>query len=147
MIRRPPRSTLFLDTTLFRSRGARAIGRNIRSGRDDGIIQREARAGLIAGDVGGCGSNHVGGETGRSERRVQAFGRRWSGDGFELEQVGDRIRGRRKFEIGSVDDLLRERSAASDMNGLGAVMGFLSAGAAGGAGLSAAQILGAGEFV
>jgi hypothetical protein len=33
------------------------------------------------------------------------------------------------------------------MNGLGAVMGFLSAGAAGCAGLSAAQILGAGEFV
>jgi len=102
---------------------------------------------LIARDVGGRGCNHVGRKSGRRDGRVQAFGRRRSGDGFEFEQIGDGFRGRLEFEIGSVDNFRSEGCAAGNANGLRAVMGFLSAGATGGAGLSSAQIFGAGKFV
>ena len=78
---------------------------------------------------------------------MQAFRRRWSGDGLEGEQVGDGAGGSWEFEIGRIDDFLGERCAASDVDSLGTVMGFPSAGMAGCAGLSAAQIFGAGEFV
>lgn len=102
---------------------------------------------MIAGDVGGRRSNHIGGKTGRRKRRVQAFGGRWSGDGLEGEKVSDGAGGRRKLKVRGVDDFLRERSAAGDVNGLGAVMGFLAAGASGLAGLSAAEVFGAWKFV
>src|SRR3712207_7127102 len=40
MIRRPPRSTLFPYTTLFRSRGTRALDRRLREGRQHGGADR-----------------------------------------------------------------------------------------------------------
>src|SRR3712207_8654183 len=60
MIRRPPRSTLFPYTTLFRSaEGAALVGRSDQVGRAGGARDRgAARAGLVAGlpevAVGGC---------------------------------------------------------------------------------------------
>jgi hypothetical protein len=93
---------------------------------------------LIAGDVERCGRDHVGRKIGRDERRVQAFGGRRSGPGFEGEQVSDSAGGSGKFEIGSVDDSLGERCAARDVNGLGAVMSFMTAGTGGRARLGSA---------
>jgi len=67
--------------------------------------------------------------------------------GLEGEQVGDGDRGSGKFKVGGVDDLRGERCAASDVNGLGAVVGFVAAGAGGGAVLGSAEVFDAGEFV
>ncbi len=79
---------------------------------------------------------------------MQAFRRRRAGaGGFEGEQIGDGARGGRKFEVGSVDNFRSERAAASYVNGLGAVMRFVTAGAAGGSGLGAAKVFGARQFV
>ena len=78
---------------------------------------------------------------------MQAFRRRRSGIGLEGEQVGNCFIGGRKLEVRSVDELRRQRSAASHMNGLGAVTGFLAAGAAGDAGLRSSQIFSARQFV
>jgi hypothetical protein len=69
---------------------------------------------------------------------MKAFGGRRSGDGFEFEQVGDGLGRRRKFEIGSVDNLWSKGCATRDANGLSSVMSFLASGAAGCAGLSSA---------
>lgn len=49
--------------------------------------------------------------------------------------------------MGSVDHLLGKRGAASDLDGLGTVMSFAAARAAGGGGLGSTQIFGAGQFV
>jgi len=78
---------------------------------------------------------------------VQAFGRRRSGDVVEGEKISDCAGRKGQFEMGSVDDSGREGSAASDFDGLGAVMGFLAAGASRGAGLGSADIFGAWKFV
>src|SRR5256885_5223579 len=50
MIRRPPRSTLFPYTTLFRSRARRGHGDR---GRQGGTDHRSRRAGVLAGVAGG----------------------------------------------------------------------------------------------
>src|SRR3712207_8568059 len=67
MIRRPPRSTLFPYTTLFRSRAVRrkrdAVGRR---GRRDQLDAREARRGLD----GEVGDDEARGAGGRSEEHT-----------------------------------------------------------------------------
>jgi len=78
---------------------------------------------------------------------VQAFRRGRSGDGLESEKVSDCICGRWKFEIRSVHDFAGERFAARDLDGLSTVVGLLTTGVASRAGLSAAQIFGARQFV
>ncbi len=102
---------------------------------------------MIASDVGGRGSDHIGGKTWSPERRPKAFRRRRSGVGLEGEQVGNGLNGGRKFKVWSVDDLRCERAAAGHVNGLGAVMRFLASGASGLAGLRAAQVFGTRQFV
>src|SRR3712207_8501276 len=62
MIRRPPRSTLFPYTTLFRSHGLEAdeLQRDVRHGRDepgDGHEEGEQRAAVAAADE--VGGRHV----------------------------------------------------------------------------------------
>src|SRR2546422_4422113 len=56
MIRRPPRSTLFPYTTLFRSpgdeQGARACGRHFPAGRRRQVGEQAERGGGIARDAG-----------------------------------------------------------------------------------------------
>jgi hypothetical protein len=120
------------DRRIQSGSGSRFVRRDTRSWRHDGI-EGESAAGLIATYVDRCGSDHVGGKTGSSERRVQAFRRRWAGVGLEGEQVGDRVGGRRKFKVRSVDDVRCQRAAASHVNGLGPVMRFPAAGTACGA--------------
>ncbi len=106
--------------------------------------ESETAAGLIAGDVGGRGSNHIGGETGSRKGRVQTFrGRKvWRTglrcDGLEGEKIGDGAGGRRQFEVGSINHFLGEGDTASDLDGLRAVMSFAAASPAGSAGLSSA---------
>src|SRR3712207_6965000 len=63
MIRRPPRSTLFPYTTLFRSAGA------------VGLRVRERRAGALPGHAGG-GAGGVGRVRGGRRRRLRGAGRR-----------------------------------------------------------------------
>ncbi len=138
------------DPGIQSRRSSRSVRRDTGSRRHDGI-KPEPAAGLIASDVprdtNGRGSDHVGRKTGSLEIRAQAFQWRWAGVRFEREQVGYCIRGGGKFKVGSVDDLRRERATASHVNGLGAVVRFAAAGAASGAGLCAAQIFGARQFV
>ncbi len=78
---------------------------------------------------------------------MQAFRRGRAGGGLKGKQVGDCVRGGKEFKVRSVDDFRRQRTAASHVNGLGAVMRFLTAGVAVGARLSAAEVLGARQFV
>jgi hypothetical protein len=130
--------------------GPRLVRRNVGSRGNDGI-EAEPGAGLIAREAG-RGSNHAGGKPGSYESGVQAFGGRGTRAGgccfgFEGEQVSHRARAGRKFKVGGVDDFRREGSAASYVNGLSSVMGFVTASATGGSGLGASQIFGAREFV
>jgi hypothetical protein len=83
---------------------------------------------------------------------VQAFRGRRAGAGgcclgFEGEQIGHRVRGGWEFKVGSVDDFGSKRAAASYVNGLGSMMGFMTSGAAGGSGLGAAHIFCTRELV
>jgi hypothetical protein len=103
---------------------------------------------LIAGDVSRRRSDHGCGKTGSYERRVQTLRRRRSGaGGLEGEKVGDGAGGGGQSKIRSVDDLLCERPAASDVNRLSTVMRFPATSAAFDASLGAAQIFGAWQFV
>ena len=102
---------------------------------------------MIAGDIGRHGSDYVCRKIRCGERRVQAFAGRRPGDGFESEQVGYGPGRRWKLKVGSVYHLLDERSAASHLDGLRAVIGFAASGAACCAGLSAANVFGAGQFI
>jgi hypothetical protein len=52
-----------------------------------------------------------------------------------------------QLQIGSIDDLVCQRTAARNVDGLSAVVGFAASGVAGAAGLSATEVLGAGQFV
>src|SRR3712207_7392900 len=63
MIRRPPRSTLFPYTTLFRSVAAPAAVAEDERGRQDArelVDDRPGGGGAGAGDVGGAGGGQVG---------------------------------------------------------------------------------------
>ena len=78
---------------------------------------------------------------------MQPLGWRWPRIGLEGEQVGDGCAGRRKVEIGGVNHLRRERTAASHANGLGSVMPLLAASMPSRARLCAAKIICARQFV
>src|SRR3989454_7632272 len=79
MIRRPPRSTLFPYTTLFRSGWTRRFG-------DDSSGQRDVRDSAAQGGDGaarvetGTARVGAGGARGREAERARAGGRRWRGD-------------------------------------------------------------------
>ena len=102
---------------------------------------------MIARDVDWSGCDHIRGQAGSGERRVQTLRGRRSGIGFKSEQVRDRIGGRREFQVRSIHNAWRERRTASHANGLRAMMSLLAASAAGDAGLRAAEIVGARQFV
>ena len=78
---------------------------------------------------------------------MQAFRRSRAGGGLQGQQVGDCVSGGKKFKARSVNDFRCQRTTASHVNGLGAVMRFLSAGLAVGARLSAAEVFGARQLV
>ena len=78
---------------------------------------------------------------------MQAFGRRRAGGGLQGQQVGDCVSGGKEFKARSVHDLRRQRTTASHVNGLGAVMRFLTAGLTVGARLSPAEVFGARQLV
>src|SRR3712207_8953949 len=70
MIRRPPRSTLFPYTTLFRSRDARGAFANLRRGLGAGaraLLRPDVRGGRLAG-----GARRAAAPRGRRARRVGA---------------------------------------------------------------------------
>src|SRR3712207_6915021 len=70
MIRRPPRSTLFPYTTLFRSRGDRAVA--LDRGQSDGV-----GVGVVDRDLHGAGRAgvQIGGRRGRARRELLGIGR------------------------------------------------------------------------
>src|SRR5208282_3480833 len=126
---------------------SRLVGRNAGSRCYDGGVELESATRLIASEISLRRSNHVRRKAGSRESRVQALGWRRPGIGLEGEQVGDCLARKRKLKVGSVDDLLRPRGAASYVNGLSPVVGFLTSGAACGSGLGAPEILSARKFV
>lgn len=134
------------DRRIQRGGASRSIGGNVRSGRNNGI-ELNASPGVFSGNVCRRGRDHVGRQSERAKRGTQAFGGRRSGIGLERQQVSDCGSGRGKFEIGRVDDLLRERTAAGDANGLRAMMRFLATGARVFSGLCSAQIFRARKLV
>src|SRR5437660_4996851 len=73
MIRRPPRSTLFPYTTLFRSRAP--VGLRLRPMRSEefGLLAREPRVVLLQ-LIGDCGEMGIGAEARRLLERVEPFG-------------------------------------------------------------------------
>src|SRR3712207_6846333 len=73
MIRRPPRSTLFPYTTLFRSRGAGARGDAARPG---GPAAGRVVGGHPAGGLGGAGRGGRAADRGERERRLARDPRR-----------------------------------------------------------------------
>src|SRR2546422_2784954 len=80
MIRRPPRSTLFPYTTLFRSVPHLPAEAGGAGGEENGILEGDAEQ--LGGARGGAGGRHVesGGTTGRWPRGGGAEGgRRWRG--------------------------------------------------------------------
>src|SRR3712207_6862767 len=64
MIRRPPRSTLFPYTTLFRSRGPRSAARSLRGARHGGVGDDHAETG------DGCRGPAPSPDPGRSEEHT-----------------------------------------------------------------------------
>src|SRR2546428_14060338 len=90
MIRRPPRSTLFPYTTLFRSGDERRLQYHAGSG-DPARIRRAAE------HHGGEPPDHAGGESAGARRlrqrgdRVQRRGRKSAGEGKRVELGGRRI--------------------------------------------------------
>jgi hypothetical protein len=102
---------------------------------------------LIASDIELGGWDHIREKAGCNELGVQAFGGRRCWIRFEGQQVGYGGGGSGKLEIGSVDDFLSEQWAAGDVNGLGAVMGFVASGAGSCAGLGSAEVFDARKLV
>jgi hypothetical protein len=67
--------------------------------------------------------------------------------GFDGQQVGYGIARNGKPKVRCIYDFWRERTAAGDLDGLGAMVSFVSAGLATRSGLRATEIFGAGKFI
>jgi hypothetical protein len=78
---------------------------------------------------------------------MQTLRRRRRRGGLEGQQVGDCGARSRKFEGRSIDNLLRKRTASRHTDRLRAVVDLVATGASRAARLSAAEILGARQFV
>jgi hypothetical protein len=66
---------------------------------------------------------------------------------FVRQQIRYRIGGRRQLEIRGIDDFFGERSAASDTNGLRAVVSFLASRSCSFSCLRSTEVFGARKFV
>src|SRR5215471_11561340 len=84
MIRRPPRSTLFPYTTLFRSRHERAPVRGLA----EPLQQRDAERQRFAGS-GSCLADDV--MAGECDREGQRLDRERGGDSCRRQRVADRV--------------------------------------------------------
>src|SRR2546429_3654670 len=75
MIRRPPRSTLFPYTTLFRSHRVRAGRHVLEAAAEDGLGEDRRGRRAVAGDVGGLGRHflqHLGAHVDRKSTRLNS---------------------------------------------------------------------------
>src|SRR3989442_4981734 len=72
MIRRPPRSTLFPYTTLFRSARSAAAARDPRRGREPGLVRAAAaRTGSARARRPAAGGGHLHGRSGRDRKSTR----------------------------------------------------------------------------
>ena len=126
-------------------RGERAVGRH-RWRRSDHLVKLNSVAGIVADRIRRR-SDQCGGQTRRGTVRAQSFRRRRPRIRLNGQQVRHRVARGRKLKVGRVHDFGNERAAARNLDGLGAMVRFVAAAAAGGSGFSAAQILGAGQLL
>jgi hypothetical protein len=126
-------------------RGERSIAGDRRGGRND-RIHFDAIAGVVANHIR-RGSHHVGGEIGSAAGGTQSF-RGWGPWIWaNCEEVGYSIARGRQFHIRGIYDLGHKRCAARNFDGLGAMIGFVSSGAACVSCLSTSQIFSARKFI